>query len=42
MIKIKAMYEDENELKRAVVKPLEPFIIRMKNSRQRGVLSEYI
>lgn len=36
MIKIKAMYEDENELKRAVVKPLEPFIIRMKKQPAKG------
>lgn len=36
MIKIKAMYEDENELKRAVLGPLKPFIIRLKKQPAKG------
>ena len=36
MIKIKAMYEDENELKRAVINPLKPFIIRLKKQPAKG------
>ena len=36
MIKIKAMYEDENELKRAIINPLKPYIIKMKKQPAKG------
>ena len=36
MIKIKAMYEDENELKRAIITPLKPYIIKMKKQPAKG------
>ncbi len=36
MIKIKAMYEDENELKRAVLNPLKPYIVRLKKQPAKG------